>query len=182
MKKIIFFAITVTLAFSSCLKPSEVYNGASKKQFSYTPSGLRPTMIGVPLNGIATIGVNGKLLQLQCLTQFQSGDAIMVDPPMVPGEWNWLVSAQQYQPVSAVYNVAAGFSHQYAKAYFVELFPNGSWRFWNGVSVGWDNTPNGASLLGLFEYPRTWVNPVTLPLMGKVTKSTNNGVSYGLSM
>jgi hypothetical protein len=183
MKKLFFLvAIATTTLMTSCVKNKEIYQG-DQKQFVYTPSYIQPTMVGIPVNGIATINVGGKLVSVQCLTPSQDGDMILVDAPIVPQSYEWDQYSNEYKPVGFRYNEISGFSSNYCAGYFVEIFANGTWRFWNGVAIPWSSAPNPASWVNSFEYPRTWVDRITLPYRGKVVKIISNGSArYGASM
>lgn len=180
MKKILFFVAIATALFG-CVKSKDIYNGEDK-QFSYTPSYMTVTVVTPPVGGTAVLSVGGKLVTVQCLTPTQSGDAIVLDAPIIPQTWSWDTYANEYKPSGFSYNSFAGFSSEYCKAYFVEILPTGLWIFRNGVSVNWDNTPNPASWVNAFEYPRTWIDRTNLPFRGRVTKTISQGVRYGISL
>lgn len=171
MKKIIFLLMSTLFVFTSCVKNKEIYRGDSK-QFNYSPSWLNPVMVGVPVNGIAIVLVGNRQVSIQCITPGNPvGDAIVVDAPVFPAEWEWFNTngVDEYRPSGMVYNSAGGFSANYGRCWFVEIFANGTFGFRNGVSIPMDPV-NAYAWVNSFEYPRTWVQ--TLPIMAKVVKST----------
>ncbi|MDQ5931175.1 MAG: hypothetical protein QG674_341 [Patescibacteria group bacterium] len=173
MKKILFLVaiIATTLLFTSCVKSNEFYRGDSKV-FNYTRSSLNPVLVGVPINGVATIVANGQMISLQCITPSNpNGDALVIDAPVVPSEWEWFNNngVGEYRPSGMTYNAAGGFSANYGRCYFVEIFANGTYRFWNGVSVPMDPI-NVHAWVSSFEYPRTWAQ--NLPIRATILKPT----------
>ncbi len=171
MKKILFVAMASVLLFTSCVKSKEFYQGNSK-QFAYTPSYLMPTLVGPPINGVATVAVNGTIVSIQCITPGNpSGDALVIDAPVVPQAWEWSNEGNEYRPSGMTYNSACGFSANYGRCYFVEIFANGTYRFWNGVSTPMDPV-NTYGWVTSFEYPRTWVQKANLPIRGMVVRTS----------
>ncbi len=169
MKKIIFLLTTTLFVFTSCVKNKEIYRGESK-QFDYTPSWLNPVIVGVPVSGIATVLVGSRQISVQCITPGNpSGDAIVVDAPVFPTGWDWIVEGNEYRPSGMVYNSAGGFSANYGKCWFVEIFADGTFSFHNGISIPMDPV-NTYAWVSSFEYPRTWVK--TLPIMARVAKTS----------
>lgn len=177
MKKIasLFGILFLLTAFNSCMKSKDIFDGRTGMEFNYTPSYLTPTMVGIPVNGMATIAVNGKLINLNCITPGNNvGDALIVDAPRFPASWEWNNYQSQYQPNGSQWNTAGGFSKDFGKIYFVEIYANGSWYFHNGVSVTWGQQPNADGWRTSFEYPRTWIEKVNLPITGKVERLAPN--------
>ncbi len=175
MKKILFVALVATAFMTSCVKQEDIYRG-EERNFSYTPSYLQPVMVGVPINGIATVNVGGKNISLRCITPSNpTGDGFVIDAPIIPKKWEWYNNGDgsgQYGPSGFTYNAGAGFTNEYCKVFFVEIFANGTWRFFNGVGVPWGSAPNPASWTSVFRYPNTWVDRVNLPFMAVVSKPT----------
>lgn len=160
MKKItsLFGILFLLTAFNGCMKSKDIFDGREQTEFNYTPSYLNPTMIGIPINGMATIAVNGKTINLRCITPGSTvGDALIVDAPIIPISWEWNNYQSQYQPSGSRYNTAGGFSKDLCKTYFVEIYANGSWYFHKGVGVTWGQQPNADGWKNSFEYPRTWI-------------------------
>lgn len=180
MKKITFVAIAAVMFLTSCVKQEDIFRG-EERNFNYTPSYLQPRMIGVPVDGNATINVGGQNFTVRCITPSNpTADGIVIDAPMIPTQWEWYNSdgAGQYRPSNFQYNTGSGFTHEFCSVYFVEVYTNGSWRFFNGNQVPWGTVPNPSSMTALFQYPNTWVK--TLPLRATVTKVTPN--RYSASM
>jgi hypothetical protein len=166
MKKIIFLMATAMFILTGCVKNKEIYRGESK-QFNYTPSFLNPTLVGLPVNGIATVAVGGQLLSLRCITPGNTvADAIVIDAPVFPAGWDWSIEGNEYRPSGMVYN--NGFSANYGTCYFVEIL-NGVVVFHKGVYIPMDPI-NTAYWVSSFEYPRTWVQ--TLPIRAMVSKTS----------
>ncbi len=161
--------IVTTSLFTSCVKSKEIYRGESK-QFNYTPSFLNPTLVGLPVNGIATVAVGGQLLSLRCITPGNTvADAIVIDAPVIPTGWEWFNNngAGEYRPLGMVYN--SGFSAYYGTCYFVEILNSGAVVFHKGVYIPMDPVDT-AYWVSSFEYPRTWVQ--TLPIRAMVSKTS----------